>query len=106
MAKGFWLLQLLFRPMLSAHNNFRAKPTDVILSTMPKSGTTWLKALTFSISNRNVFPIDQTPLLTSTPHMLVPFLEFNVYCEQEDPDLENIPPSENFRNSHAFPNPS
>ncbi|XP_020552643.1 cytosolic sulfotransferase 5-like [Sesamum indicum] len=89
--KGFWLLQLLFRPMLSAHNNFRAKATDVILSTMPKSGTTWLKALTFSIANRNVFPIDQTPLLTSTPHMLVPFLEFNVYWGQENPDLENVP---------------
>ncbi|KAL0447555.1 UNVERIFIED_CONTAM: Cytosolic sulfotransferase 14 [Sesamum latifolium] len=69
--------------MLSAQNNFRAKATDVILSTMPKSGTTWLKALTFSIANRNVFPIDQTPLLTSTPHMLVPFLEFNVYWRKK-----------------------
>ncbi|KAL0297359.1 UNVERIFIED_CONTAM: Cytosolic sulfotransferase 14 [Sesamum radiatum] len=58
---------------------------------MPKSGTTWLKALTFSIANRNAFPIDQSPLLTSTPHMLVPFLDLNVYWEQDNPDLENIP---------------
>ncbi|KAK4422362.1 Cytosolic sulfotransferase 15 [Sesamum alatum] len=88
---GFWLLEVLFRPMLSAQNNFKAKDTDVILSTMPKSGTTWLKALTFSIANRRLFTIDQSPLLTSSPHTLVPSLEFNVYWEQENPDLSNIP---------------
>ncbi|KAK4422351.1 Cytosolic sulfotransferase 14 [Sesamum alatum] len=49
------------------------------------------QALTFSIANRNVFPIDQSPLLTSNPHMLVPFLELSIYWEQENPDLENIP---------------
>ncbi|KAK4422352.1 Cytosolic sulfotransferase 15 [Sesamum alatum] len=53
--------------------------------------TTWLKALTFSIANRHLFTIDQSPLLTSSPHTLVPFLEFNVYWEQENPDLDNIP---------------
>ncbi|KAL0290948.1 UNVERIFIED_CONTAM: Cytosolic sulfotransferase 15 [Sesamum radiatum] len=65
---GIWLLELLFRPILSAQKYFKAKDTDVILSTMPKSGTTWLKALTFSIANRSVFPIDRSPLLTSNPH--------------------------------------
>ncbi|KAL0320305.1 UNVERIFIED_CONTAM: Cytosolic sulfotransferase 15 [Sesamum radiatum] len=49
------------------------------------------QALTFSIAHRNAFPIDQSPLLTSTPHMLVPFLDLNVYWEQDNPDLENIP---------------
>ncbi|KAK4401122.1 Cytosolic sulfotransferase 15 [Sesamum angolense] len=88
---GCWLQVMLFRPVLAAQKHFKAKSTDILLSTMPKSGTTWLKALTFSIANRNVFPIDQTPLLTSTPHMLVPFLELNVYWEQDNPDLENIP---------------
>ncbi|KAL0447531.1 UNVERIFIED_CONTAM: Cytosolic sulfotransferase 15 [Sesamum latifolium] len=58
---------------------------------MPKSGTTWLKALIFSIANRNLFSIDQSPLLTSNPHTLVPFLEFKIYLEQENPDLEHIP---------------
>ncbi|KAL0297361.1 UNVERIFIED_CONTAM: Cytosolic sulfotransferase 17 [Sesamum radiatum] len=76
---GIWLLELLFRPILSAQKYFKAKDTDVILSTMPKSGTTWLKALTFSIANRSVFPIDRSPLLTSNPHKVVPALEFNLY---------------------------
>ncbi|KAL0372059.1 UNVERIFIED_CONTAM: Cytosolic sulfotransferase 15 [Sesamum calycinum] len=62
--KGFWLLQLLNHLVESPH--------------------------IFHFQSQ-CFPIDQTPLLTSTPHMLVPFLEFNVYWEQEDPDLENIP---------------
>ncbi|KAK4422354.1 Cytosolic sulfotransferase 15 [Sesamum alatum] len=88
---GCWLLVMLFRPIIAAQNHFKAKDTDIILTTMPKSGTTWLKALTFSIANRNVFPIDQSPLLTSNPHMLVPFLELNIYKEQDNPDLETIP---------------
>ncbi|KAI3470189.1 hypothetical protein Pfo_026852 [Paulownia fortunei] len=69
---------------------FKAKDCDIILATIPKSGTTWLKALTFSIVNRSVYTIDQSPLLTSLPHTLVPFLEFNVYRDQENPDLEHL----------------
>ncbi|KAK4422359.1 Cytosolic sulfotransferase 15 [Sesamum alatum] len=88
---GFWLPQKVFRQILSTQKNFKAQGTDVILSTLPKSGTTWLKALTFSIANRHLFTIDQSPLLTSSPHTLVPFLEFNVYWEQENPDLSNVP---------------
>ncbi|KAL0438497.1 UNVERIFIED_CONTAM: Cytosolic sulfotransferase 15 [Sesamum latifolium] len=80
--KGFWFLVMIFRPMLSARKNFKAKDTDVIISTMSKSGTTWLKALAFSIANRSRFTIDQSPL---------PFLEYDLYWEQENPDLGNIP---------------
>ncbi|KAL0406277.1 UNVERIFIED_CONTAM: Cytosolic sulfotransferase 15 [Sesamum latifolium] len=88
---GCWVPAITFRTVLAAQTHFKAKDTDIILSTMPKSGTTWLKALTYSIANRNAFPIDQSPLLTSTPHMLVPFLDLNVYWEQDNPHLENIP---------------
>ncbi|KAL0351826.1 UNVERIFIED_CONTAM: Cytosolic sulfotransferase 15 [Sesamum calycinum] len=89
--KGFWFLVMIFRAMLFARKNFKAKDTDVIISTMSKSGTTWLKALTFSIANRDRFTIDQSPLLTCNPHTVVPFLEYNLYWEQENPDLEDIP---------------
>ncbi|KAL0290949.1 UNVERIFIED_CONTAM: Cytosolic sulfotransferase 5 [Sesamum radiatum] len=87
---GFWPPVIALRPILAAQKHFKAKDSDIILSTMPKSGTTWLKALMFSIVNRNAIPIDQSPLLTSTPHMLVPALDFGVYWDQENPDLENI----------------
>ncbi|KAL0284486.1 UNVERIFIED_CONTAM: Cytosolic sulfotransferase 15 [Sesamum angustifolium] len=89
--EGIWLPVMLFRPILTSRKHFKAESTDIILTTMPKSGTTWLKALTFSIANRNVFSIDQSPLLTSNPHTLVPFLEYTVYRDQENPELENFP---------------
>ncbi|KAG8381929.1 hypothetical protein BUALT_Bualt05G0023800 [Buddleja alternifolia] len=89
--EGFWFPARLFRPILSTQKYFRAKDSDIILSTLPKSGTTWLKALTFSIVNRNIYTINQSPLLTSNPHAFVPFFELSVYFKQENPDLEHIP---------------
>ncbi|KAG8381919.1 hypothetical protein BUALT_Bualt05G0022800 [Buddleja alternifolia] len=87
----FWLPTRFLRPILSTQKYFKAKDTDIILCTLPKSGTTWLKSLTFCIVTRNIYTIDQSPLLTSNPHTIVPFFESNVYSEQENPDLEHIP---------------
>lgn len=89
--QGFWCYTMTLRPVLSFQRHFKAKSGDIILSTFPKCGMTWLKALAFSISNRNTFPIDQSPLLTSHPQTLVPFLEFNLYLLQQNPDLDHIP---------------
>ncbi|CAA2970738.1 cytosolic sulfotransferase 15-like [Olea europaea subsp. europaea] len=89
--KGFWCPERCFRPIVSSQRHFDARDTDILLASMPKSGTTWLKALIFSIVNRNNYSIDQTPLLTCNPHSLVTFLEFNVYWGNDSPDLESIP---------------
>ncbi|KAK6129755.1 hypothetical protein DH2020_036517 [Rehmannia glutinosa] len=84
---GVWY-PLVIRPLLSIQKYFKAKDSDIILTSFPKSGTTWLKALTFSIVNRNDLNIS---LLTSNnPHELVPFLEFDLYLHQENPDLQHI----------------
>ncbi|KAG8381918.1 hypothetical protein BUALT_Bualt05G0022700 [Buddleja alternifolia] len=87
---GFWFPVRAFKPVLSVQKYFKAKDSDIILCTLPKSGTTWLKALTFCIVNRHIYTIDQSPLLTSNPHTVVPFLEINLYWEQENPNLEHI----------------
>ncbi|KAL7158205.1 hypothetical protein ABFS83_02G126600 [Erythranthe nasuta] len=73
--QDFWYVKRFFRRELTAHKHFKAKDSDVILSTLPKAGTTWLKALAFSITNRGTIyrDIDQNPLLTCNPHKLVPF---------------------------------
>ncbi|KAG8375146.1 hypothetical protein BUALT_Bualt10G0070000 [Buddleja alternifolia] len=99
---GFWFPVRLFKAILSTRKYFKAKETDIILSTMPKSGTTWLKALTFCIVNRDVYIIDENPLLTATPHTVVPFFEYNTYAEQENPDLEHIPSPRIFSTHISF----
>ncbi|GFY93463.1 P-loop containing nucleoside triphosphate hydrolases superfamily protein [Actinidia rufa] len=66
--QGFW-----WGVMAAQH--FQACETDFILASTPKSGTTWLKALMFSIASRGCYTLSQNPLLTSNPHDLVPFLE-------------------------------
>ncbi|KAK8548285.1 hypothetical protein V6N13_054913 [Hibiscus sabdariffa] len=48
-------------------------------ATLPKSGTTWLKALAFSTLSRNQFARDDNPLVSFIPHQLVSFLEHNLY---------------------------
>ncbi|CAK9142465.1 unnamed protein product [Ilex paraguariensis] len=69
--------------------NFEAQDTDILVATSMKSGTTWLKALTFCILNRKLYPDSQQhPLHTSNPHILVPFLELKLYTEKEQFTVE------------------
>ncbi|GMQ08401.1 hypothetical protein CsSME_00052141 [Camellia sinensis var. sinensis] len=77
--QGFWCWNLVIRGVMSVQQHFKAQDTDLILVTMPKSGTTWLKALAFAIANRHRYPdtFSQHPLLASNPHGLVPFLKLN-----------------------------
>ncbi|KAL0443555.1 UNVERIFIED_CONTAM: Cytosolic sulfotransferase 15 [Sesamum latifolium] len=91
--EGSWFPVGDFRGVLSTQNNFKAHETDIILATMPKAGTTWIKALTFSIVNRHLYnhSLNESPLLSSTSHDLVPFLELDIYRNEENPDIKSIP---------------
>ncbi|KAJ6828417.1 cytosolic sulfotransferase 15-like [Iris pallida] len=71
---------------------FEARPTDIIMATLPKSGTTWLKALLFATVNRNSSPSSTGNLATLNPHQCVPYLEFELYGESRVPDMDSIPP--------------
>ncbi|EOY13565.1 Sulfotransferase 2A [Theobroma cacao] len=73
--QGFWYPLVAAKAIISFQSHFKAHDTDIFLITTPKSGTTWLKALIFSIVNRKQFPHTQSPLLTTNPHDLVPFIE-------------------------------
>ncbi|CAH8295808.1 unnamed protein product [Eruca vesicaria subsp. sativa] len=91
--QGFWCQAKEIHAIMSFQKHFKPIQNDVILATIPKSGTTWLKALTFAILNRNRFdPVvsDHHPLLTSNPHDLVPFLEYKLYANGEVPDLSGL----------------
>ncbi|CAJ2668826.1 unnamed protein product [Trifolium pratense] len=93
--QGFWVTPSQIQSIICFQNHFEAKDSDVVIASMPKSGITWLKALTFAIINRHHFSsLENHPLLTSNPHELVPFFEFNIYvdtiCQFTKVDLLNM----------------
>ncbi|CAL5018899.1 unnamed protein product [Urochloa decumbens] len=86
---GFWYPEHLMAATLAMRDTFAARPSDVILATMPKAGSTWLKALVYAVVRRGRHPHELVPaagpgrargvhgdhpLLASSPHELVPFL--------------------------------
>ena len=70
---------------------FKAHPSDIVLCSFPKTGTTWLKALSFAIATRKRFGDISTtnPLLTTVPHECIPFLEADLIqnSDNRDPEL-------------------
>lgn len=90
--QGFWCQPKEIQAIMAFQKHFKVRDDDIILATIPKSGTTWLKALSFSIINRKKFPanLKNHPLFTSNPHDLVPFFEYKLYVDSQIPDLDNL----------------
>ncbi|XP_002524377.2 flavonol 3-sulfotransferase [Ricinus communis] len=76
--QGHWYFTVYLEAILAAQEKFEAQAGDLILCTYPKTGTTWLKALAFAITTRSRYSISESPLLTSTPHDCVPFMEVEI----------------------------
>ncbi|VVB13406.1 unnamed protein product [Arabis nemorensis] len=73
---------------LQAVINFQLQETDIILASFPKSGTTWLKALSVALLERSKHDDPRThPLLSDNPHGIVPFFENDLYLKTSTPDL-------------------
>ncbi|KAI7751273.1 hypothetical protein M8C21_010622 [Ambrosia artemisiifolia] len=85
MYQGFWhqpMGRFSVQTTMALQDTFKAHPTDIYLVTLPKSGTTWLKALMFALVNRNQYKnnnLSTHPLLVSNPHICIPYIEFEVY---------------------------
>ncbi|KAG2254175.1 hypothetical protein Bca52824_084311 [Brassica carinata] len=75
---GHWWTQPHLEGCLHAQEFFQARPNDFFVCSYPKTGTTWLKALTFAIANRSRFDHSSNPLLKRNPHELVPYIEFKL----------------------------
>ncbi|KAG6424013.1 hypothetical protein SASPL_114422 [Salvia splendens] len=74
---GFWFTKTYLETTKEVVETFKPLPTDVILASFPKTGTTWLKALLYSITHRD----DAVPPSTH-PQELVPSLETNLYIRK------------------------
>uniref|UniRef100_A0A5B7BDW2 Sulfotransferase n=1 Tax=Davidia involucrata TaxID=16924 RepID=A0A5B7BDW2_DAVIN len=89
--QGFWCPVTITKAVVSFQQHFQAHDTDIILCSGPKSGTTWLKALLFATVNRSRYAPKESPLLSAGPHDLIPFFEFDLYKNNQSPDLEALP---------------
>nr|XP_043609628.1 flavonol sulfotransferase-like [Erigeron canadensis] len=99
MYQGFWFESAkTFSVMtaMAAQDEFKPHPSDIYLATLPKCGTTWLKALVFAIVTRDRYlheSASTNPLLFNNPHKLVPAIETEVlrnnptYAEGHSPRL-------------------
>ncbi|KAF8394852.1 hypothetical protein HHK36_018789 [Tetracentron sinense] len=95
-------MQEVVKAVMAIEAQFNPLPTDIILSSFPKTGTTWLKALTVAIqshSSRRQNEIHDDPLLTHNPHELVPFLEMELFGNNPSRDIDKIPSPREF-NTH------
>ncbi|CAL9165737.1 cytosolic sulfotransferase 5-like [Musa acuminata AAA Group] len=81
---------------------FRARPTDVLIATIPKSGTTWMKALVFCTINRGSHVDSRHALESCNPHECIPFLELQIYTNNRVPDLSKLPPPRLFSTHIPF----
>ncbi|XP_068466978.1 cytosolic sulfotransferase 15-like [Phaseolus vulgaris] len=83
--QDFWCPTFYVEGVNKFQKHFDAKDNDVFVASFPKSGTTWLKALTFAIANHQRFSsVDNHPLLSSNPHELVPYPEFMYSNDMHD----------------------
>ncbi|KAJ1269934.1 hypothetical protein BS78_06G016000 [Paspalum vaginatum] len=88
--KNCWLRRPALNGFMLVQDNFKPRSDDIILATHPKSGTTWLKALAFTIANRSSYDFADHPLHAKNPQKLVPYIEFEAVRGDLD-YIETIP---------------
>ncbi|XP_010458819.1 PREDICTED: cytosolic sulfotransferase 1-like [Camelina sativa] len=88
--QGCWYYYNTLQAVINFQTNFQPQDTDIVLASFPKSGTTWLKALSIAILERAKHHSNDPlihPLLSDNPHRIVPFFEIDMYLQTATPDL-------------------
>ncbi|KAK8672936.1 hypothetical protein V6N13_111293 [Hibiscus sabdariffa] len=89
--QGFWLPGHCLRGSMLIHDHFNPRPSDIIVATSPKCGTTWLRALVFSIVNRNSYDFTNHPLRKANPQDLVIFLDARIHGDGSTSFIDGFP---------------
>uniref|UniRef100_A0A0E0LDP3 Sulfotransferase n=1 Tax=Oryza punctata TaxID=4537 RepID=A0A0E0LDP3_ORYPU len=95
--KGWYNGITPFVGTMVADARFAARSSDIVVATLPKSGTTWIKALLYATMHRREHPAaaaaddDDHPFNSLGPHECVKFLEYQLYKADEAPDLDVLP---------------
>ncbi|XP_027102312.1 flavonol sulfotransferase-like [Coffea arabica] len=76
--QGFWFPLVYLEATITLQEHFKANPEDIFLCSFVKTGTTWLKALAFSILTRDRFMQSPNPLLNTVPHECFPHMEVDL----------------------------
>ncbi|XP_059644581.1 cytosolic sulfotransferase 15-like [Cornus florida] len=101
--QGFWFPSWGIHGVISFQRRFQARATDLFLASFPKYGTAWLKSLIFTTVNRARYGLNDTPLLITSPHDLVPFLDLDLFSNKNQiPDLEHHPNPRIFATHTAY----
>ncbi|TVU49351.1 hypothetical protein EJB05_00659, partial [Eragrostis curvula] len=88
--KNYWFRRFLLERIMLARESFKARHDDTILATNPKCGTTWLKALAFTITNRSLYNFNNHPLLTRHPHEVVKTIEVVIPMNGDLTSIEEL----------------
>ncbi|XP_006662242.2 cytosolic sulfotransferase 1-like [Oryza brachyantha] len=116
---GGWFPEKWLPYIMAFQRRFEARREegDVIVASLPKCGTTWLKALAFATAARGTYPPPPPPpavdvggddggdrrrlhpLLRLNPHDCVPFLE-SIYSSKEDEAKLAATPSPRLLSTH------
>ena len=74
---------------------FTARPSDIVVATLPKSGTTWIKSLLYAtVHRREHHPGADAaghPLTSLGPHGCIRFFEYQLYTRDRVPGLGKLP---------------
>ncbi|XP_043694564.1 cytosolic sulfotransferase 5-like [Telopea speciosissima] len=96
--QGFWYdSELTSGGPLAVQDHFKPKPSDILIASTPKCGSTWLRSLAFAVMNRESHPPSdqQHPLLLFNSHHLVPVIEASLYNDYVNdnriPNLDILP---------------
>lgn len=83
--QGFWAKPRVIQGVIACQQQFQAQDSDIILVTNPKSGTTWLKSLLFTLVNRVKHPIFEQN------HLMILFHSWNSHSMLIDKSLISHP---------------